>query len=489
MKNKVLLILTLLLGFGFFLRIYNFQELFLYSHDQGLAGWFIKGVLVDRHLRLIGQETSTHGIFIGPFFYYLLIPFYIIFGMDPKGGVFLVALLGLLTIFSLYFVFSKVFNQKVGLVASVLYTFSFYTIFNDREVVPTMPVILWTVWFLYALSLIFKGRLKKAFILLGVLLGLIWHLNAALVLVLPLVLITIFLSKRKIEYRSIFIGFTSLFLTTLPLIVFEIRHGFSQSRALIISLTTNQSDIVSGYEKFARTLYLVGKNIRGFLWGDMVNIPNELLLIASVILAYYLYSKKVITRNWVIVIFSWILIYVTFFSLYSKVISEYYLNGLLVVWIIVFATFTTHLLSKNKLRNIGYVLVLLFVGANLYRFFTIPINKSGYKYKKAIVEEIKVNAESYGYPCVAVSYITDPGLNMGYRYFFWRKGLHVNRPDSGSPVYTIVYPLKDIFPVDKTFGALGLIYPEYTIYDPDSVKNSCSGEDSNLTDPLFGYTE
>jgi len=144
------------------------------------------------------------------------------------------------------------------------------------------------------------------------------------------------------------------------------------------------------------------------------------------------------------------------------------------------------LLVINQLKP---VLVLLFVGANLYRFFTIPINKSGYKYKKAIVEEIKVNAESYGYPCVAVSYITDPGLNMGYRYFFWRKGLHVNRPDSGSPVYTIVYPLKDIFPVDKTFGALGLIYPEYTIYDPDSVKNSCSGEDSNLTDPLFGYTE
>ena len=73
--------------------------------------------------------------------------------------------------------------------------------------------------------------------------------------------------------------------------------------------------------------------------------------------------------------------------------------------------------------------------------------------------------------------------------FFWQQDLHVNKPDSGSPVYTIVFPLKPIFPTQKNFGALGLIYPDYEKYEMERVKISCSGENSNLTDPMFGYTQ
>ncbi len=482
------LLVTIIL-LGIFLRLYKAQEMFLYSHDQDLAGWVIKDIVVDKHLRLIGQETSTQGVFIGPLFYYLLIPFYLIFGMDPIGGVYMVAILGTFSILSFYFVFKKIFNEKVGFVAVALYTFSFYTIFNDREVVPTMPVILWTVWFLYCLHLILKDKQRNAFIILGILVGLIWHLNFALVLTMPLIPLALVLSKKKINIMALVYGILVFVITLTPLLVFELRHNFSQVKALQVALTTDQYDIVSGFEKFSRTVHLAGKNIRGFLWGDLIDVSYEALFILGVLLSFYLYRKNIITKNWLIIIFSWIFIYIGFFSLYSKILSEYYLNGIMIIWIFVLAALTSYLLSTDKLKKIGLLIVILFVGANLYRFFTIPINKSGYKYKKAIVEEIKKDAISRGYPCVSVSYITDPGLNTGYRYFFWLANLHVNRPDSGSPVYTIVYPLKKIFPAHKTFGAIGLIYPDYARYDMKEVRISCSGENSNLTDSLFGYTE
>ena len=479
-RNKLL---VLILVIGFFLRIYNAQELFLYSHDQDLAGWFIKDVLVNKHLRLIGQETSTTGIFIGPLFYYLLIPFYFIFGMDPIGGSYLVALLGVFTIFSFYFVFRKIFNEKAGLFAALLYTFSFYTIFNDREVVPTMPVILWSVWFLYGLQLLLLNKQRNAFILLGILSGLIWHLNVALVLVFPLVPLAILIARKKIDFRALLFGLVIFTVTMVPLLVFEIRHGFSQTKALIIALTTDQYDIVSGFEKFARTIHLAGKNLRGFLWGDFLDISYETLFIVGVLLLIYLSLKKIISRSWGIMIFSWILIFIGFFSLYSKILSEYYLNGMMVVWIFIITS------AISYFKKIGIGVLLFFLSINLHRFFTMPINRSGYKYRKAVVAEIKADATQRGYPCVAVSYITDPGQDKGYRYFFWLEGLHVNRPDSGSPVYTIVYPLKKIFLEDKTFGTIGLIYPDYDTYDSGKVKISCSGENSNLTDPMLGYTE
>lgn len=316
-RNKLFIVIVII---GFFLRIYNAEELFLYSHDQDLAGWFIRDVLVDKHLRLIGQETSTQGIFIGALFYYLLIPFYLIFGLDPIGGVYLVAFLGVITIASFYFVFKRIFREKEGLISAALYTFSFYTIFSDREVVPTMPVILWTVWFFYGIHLILIRKTNSAFILLGLLTGLIWHINASLFLVLPLIPLATILSKEKKSLKAICLGIGVLFFTSLPLVVFEFKHGFIQGRAFWTALTTNQYDIVSGYDKFLRTLNLAGKNIKGFLWGDLLDISFRTTFFLGLLLLTYLFVKKLISLNWAaIIVFSWIVLFVGFSLCIQKI--------------------------------------------------------------------------------------------------------------------------------------------------------------------------
>ena len=141
---------------GFFLRVNGAVENFLYSHDQDLLGWFIRDVVENRHLRLIGQETSQQGVFVGPVFYYLMVPFYLVFAMDPVGGLIGVITLSVFTLGSLYFVVSKIFGRQAGIGIAFLYSVSLYSILNDREVVPTGPTVLWTVWFLYSLYLILK---------------------------------------------------------------------------------------------------------------------------------------------------------------------------------------------------------------------------------------------------------------------------------------------------------------------------------------------
>ena len=160
----------------------------MYGHDQDLAGWIIKDILVNGHLRLIGQETSSQGVFIGPLFYYLQIPFYLLTKMDSSGTIILVTILGLFSIFSFYFCFSKIFGKRVGLISAFIYSIGVYFIFTDREIVPTMPVYLWTVWFFYGLWLILNGK-SKAYILLGTLLGIAWNFNMALVILTPLILL------------------------------------------------------------------------------------------------------------------------------------------------------------------------------------------------------------------------------------------------------------------------------------------------------------
>src|SRR4029079_15579793 len=113
------------------------------------------------------------------------------------------------------------------------YAVSFYTLLIDREVVPTMPVILWSVWFLYALWLFAKRKQKGAWPILGILLGLIWHLNFALVLVIPLIFVAFLMGQKEekakkwaLDIRSLVLGISLTFLFSIPLIAFEARHNF-----------------------------------------------------------------------------------------------------------------------------------------------------------------------------------------------------------------------------------------------------------------------
>jgi len=67
--------------------------------------------------------------------------------------------------------------------------------------------------------------------------------------------------------------------------------------------------------------------------------------------------------------------------------------------------------------------------------------------------------------------------------------MHVNNPESESPVYTIVFPLRDDIEVQETHGHIGLIYPDFKRYNMEEVVESCAGENSNLTDPMWGMPE
>ncbi|MBI4157479.1 hypothetical protein HY502_01385, partial [Candidatus Woesebacteria bacterium] len=370
-----------------------------------------------------------------------------------------------------------------------LYAVSYYTVRNDREVVPTMPVIIWTAWFFYALHLFLSKKQKLGFLITGILAGLIWHINFALVLLLPLIPLSIYFSKIKINLRSFVLGLISFAIFASPFFVFEFRHGFTQMTSIISSLSTNQKDIVSGTPKLERVVRLVAKDITNFTWGEISGLSHFLAPILISLAFIYLVKKKIIEKRVGIILVVWVLAYVLFFSAYSKIVSEYYLNGILFPFIFSITLFLSSLAERKKTAKIALLVLFLFGALNVYRFFAEPINRSGYVERKAVIAQIRQDAARNGYPCIAISYITDPGLDLGYRYFFYLADMHVNRPEIQRPVYTIVYPLKPIFKEDKTFGAIGLIYPDYKRYTRKGVEESCRGENSNLTDPMFGYTQ
>jgi hypothetical protein len=484
-KHKWIFLAILFIGLA--LRTYNARETFNYGHDQDLAGSIVIDVVVNKHLRLIGQLTSTEGIFTGPIYYYFLIPFYLAAGMDPIGAVAGISLLGLISIASYIFVFYKLFGRLAGIVAGTIYAVSFYMVFNDREVAPTMPVMLWSVWYFYAINLLLKGK-GFGYLLSGILFGLIWHINMALLLTVSLGPLAIFLSRKKLNPRGLIKGALALLFFSIPLIAFEARHHFPQTNAFLAALTAHQKDVVSGLDKLVRVVHLGNTNAHNFL---LAPTPVSFWLSTALLLAglSYISAKKLISKGLLILMAAWWGAYILFFALYSKVVSEYYLNAVFVIWVAILAISISHLLQSKKFKFLGILLLLIFIALNLYRFVTYDPNRSGYLEKKALVESIDNDRKTHGYPCVAVSFITDPGYEYGYRYFFWLRGMHVTTPSSGAPVYSIVFPHSKVGRIDKSFGALALVLPDYERYSKEGVAKSCSGPNTNLTGPMFLYTQ
>src|SRR3989338_6869626 len=157
MRKLHFLILSLILSIGLFFRTYQIIERFEFAHDGDLYSWIVKDIVVNHHFRLIGQLTSAPGIFIGGLFYYLLIPFFLLSNMDPIGTTSFAIIIGLTTIFSLYFVLSKLFKTEVGLIAAFLYATLITTVNADRWIVPTVTTNLWVIWYLYSILKIARG--------------------------------------------------------------------------------------------------------------------------------------------------------------------------------------------------------------------------------------------------------------------------------------------------------------------------------------------
>lgn len=125
---------------------------------------------------------------------------------------------------------------------------------------------------------------------------------------------------------------------------------------------------------------------------------------------------------------------------------------------------------------------------NIFALVFSDYYHKGYTEKKAVVDYIISDAKNKNFPCFSINYITSPGENVGFRYFFYLKNAKLAVPGRGSPVYSIVIPDEYSKEVKVKFGHIGVI-PPLEVVSEEMVNEACSGQNTNLTDPMFGYVE
>lgn len=479
------MLLLLILLIGLFLRIYKLEIFYPWGHDQDLFAWIAKDILVDRHFRLIGQETSIIGVFIGPLFYYLIAVSFALFNMNPLGAAMVTTIVSLLTIASIYWVFSKFFSKNVGLVGAFLYAVSPGTVFIDRWVVPTQPTFLWSVWFLYVLFSILKGN-YQILVPLSILVGLIWHVHIAFIPLLTLLPIAFVLSRGKIQNlkyspKTIVISLFILITLMAPFFIFEARHGFQQTNHLLNAVYKDQ-DNLTGIDRLTKAINSGGRSLAGafVLSNTVIELPlNFTILLPFIFLAgiIYLGYRGMLSKNQTILFIVWFLIVFLGQFLSKRIITEYYYNNLFIILFLV-AALVLSKLSFNKIILAAYL-----IAVTLW-FITRPDDPGGYLYKRQAIEFIKSDVSAKGYQCIAINHIEgQPGGGTGFRYLFWLKGVSLISSGNDVPVYSVVNPWQITEKeITAKFGKLGVIAPNKKEVDP----KICKKPDRQLL-PLWGF--
>lgn len=470
--TPVNLFLLFILLLAVFFRVYKIESLHGFAIDADLYSWIVKDILLDKHLRLVGQLTSTQGVYVGPFFYYALAPFFLLTNMDPFGAVFFATILGLLTVFSFYFVFKRLIGDWAGVTAAFLQAVLPLRVGFDRWVVPTIFTNLWCVWYFFSLAKIIEGD-RRYFIAALFLAGLVWHVSLSLAPLLIILPIAVFLSKKSPGNKNLFLGMAAFAIPMLPFFIFEIRHGFIQTSAFY-----NSFFVSSSLDLFKKIAIVLNQSMGG----------NFYMRIFWLFLPVILYRLRFIKLNLLIIFYAWIFSVIGFFSLSSKESSEYYFTSTQTIFLILSVYLLAWVSTAKKIGKIITALILacvLIYSAN--DLLNQKVNNKGYLQKKSVAEFIKKDSSEKDFPCISITYITTPGEDTGFRYLYWLNNLKLEEPKSGIANYTVVIPYNlSLESVGKTFGIIGVILPQ-SGYNLEA--GTCSGEDFNLTEPLWGYTD
>ncbi|MCA9368689.1 glycosyltransferase family 39 protein [Candidatus Woesebacteria bacterium] len=236
--------LVSLIVIAFFTRFYNLEDTVQFLGDQGRDAFLVSRIFTDADPVFIGPVTSVGNMYLGPLYYYFMLPFLWLSYPSPMGPVYAVAGLGVLTVYLMYKLGREMLGEKTALVATALYTICttviVYTRFSwNPNPAPLLSLIMmWAIyraikknpWYWVVVTSMFAALIQLHYITLlsGVSFGLFWmyHLFS---------LLRSKSKKRNIQLRlfglatmvSAILGVAS----TIPLMLFDWKHDWLNVKA------------------------------------------------------------------------------------------------------------------------------------------------------------------------------------------------------------------------------------------------------------------
>lgn len=222
-------LLFIVLGFGLFFRIYNIGNLLAFHYDQGRDALIIWNLWHLKEIPFIGPTTGIAGIFRGPFYYYLIAPFYFLGKGDPVWPSVFLSVTTVIASLLMYYLGVKIADRVTGLIAATISGISFNVVMASRWLSNPTPMLLLSVLFVWSLILILEKKVWAWIPAVFIATISLFHFGSAGEVFYFLTLLIIFirqakdkrLPNRKIFFLTALLGFIAV----VPLIAFDIKNS------------------------------------------------------------------------------------------------------------------------------------------------------------------------------------------------------------------------------------------------------------------------
>lgn len=361
----IIVILIILSLFPRGVEIFNNNPIF--GFDQGRDYLAVKNIVDNHKLTLIGAELGAGsagilGIFHGPFYYYFLSFFYLLFNGNPIGGVWMSFIFSLASVLMMFFLTKKIFNQSTAFIASILIIFSIPVASQARFFwnphFPTFFIIL----FFYFLFL-WSEKKKINYFLASFLASFIYNFEFAVAIPLcfSIIIYSIFIFKKEISsYLYLIAGFILGFL---PMILFEMRHNFMAVKG-IMNYVLATSHMNNNYINLLNNHLISFSN--SFINTFSINFSYSLLLLVIFLISVLFFivkEKNPDIKNFLFYLFSLPFITLIVFMFLNNSVYHYYLTHLSLAYIILFSYIIYSLEKRRNKRYFYLSLLIIFIFA------------------------------------------------------------------------------------------------------------------------------
>lgn len=374
--EKVFLIV--LVAISAFLRIYRFKDFMEFLGDQGRDAIIAKQILIDHHPTLLGPGTSVGSMYLGPLYYYFMVPFLAVTYPDPVGPALGVSILGILTVAFLYLLGRDIVGKKGAGIASILLATSPIAVKLSRfswQPNPAPFVGLVMLWFTYKA---WKGKTwywVGAWISFVVLTQLHY---VALLSVFPAGVLFLYdiyrnrkmASKRMVYFKILCISAAVFLFSLLPLAIFDIRHENIVRKGFVTFIQERQQKVMTPIQKVSQ-MYQDSHGVGMKVILETLGISkqhrtrNTYLLygvIAATVFSLVTARKKKDAFSGVAIVSLWVFITVIGLVYYRDTIYDHYYAFAFPAIFLLIGYLLSRLTKTNIFVAVG-VYVLLLVGA------------------------------------------------------------------------------------------------------------------------------
>jgi len=405
-----------------FCRLYRIDHYMTFLGDEGRDVIIVRRLLTEGHPPLIGPGTSIGNMYLGPLYYYMMAPALLIAGFSPVGPAIQIAILGIITVWFVWYVGRIWFGKIAGLISAAIFAIAPTVIIYSRSSWNPNIMPFFALLSMYSIWKVWKDHAYKWLIVLGASYAAVLQSHYLGLLLAPTIGIFWFLFirsvwkdkvlKKKGVLYSVY-AFIIFILLMSPLFFFDLRHNWMNAKAMYTFFTVRQETVSikpwSAIPKIPEMLNLVDSSV--------VSAKNMAgALIASILIflgIVWTLIKKRSPQIWFLV--SWIGFSLLGFGLYKQNIYDHYFGFIFVVPFLLIGAFLSTLMESGKiLKWLAAIILGFLIAINL---LNSPLKKEPNSLLQRS-EDVshKIFEEANGQP-MNLAVIADNNYEAGYQYF------------------------------------------------------------------------